>query len=287
MDFGVIAIAVGFFVLSFLVLLKFQSNKNAARKGANNFALKGPTIPVLFKLREVIPITHNTKIYRFSLPSPTSRLGLPVGKHFTTHAVINGEEVSRPYTPTTSDHERGYVDLLIKVYPNGVMSRHIDSLKVGDNLQVQGPKGMLAYLGRGRVKISGKNEQIYTSLNMVCGGTGITPMLQVIRAILRDTNDTTSIRLIFGNVTEEDILLREELGSLSKDKRFSVFLTLDKPPQGWTQGSGFVTEAMMRERLFEPSPNTLCLFCGPPPMVNGGKATMEKMGYSKDNIFSF
>ena len=53
---------------------------------------------------------------------------------------------------------------------------------------------------------------------MIAGGTGITPMLQVIRAILKNPRDTTKLYLIFANQTEEDILLRQELESLQSDR---------------------------------------------------------------------
>lgn len=44
---------------------------------------------------------------------------------------------------------------------------------------------------------------------MLAGGTGITPMFQVLNAILKNPRDTTSVTLLYGNLTEEDILLRK------------------------------------------------------------------------------
>jgi cytochrome-b5 reductase len=265
----------------------FFLKPSGSKPKAREVALKGPNTSVSLVLRETMEITHNTKIFRFDLPSSEARLGLPIGKHFTTHAVINGEEVSRPYTPTTSDDEIGYVDLLIKVYPQGQMSSHIFSLKPGDNLAVMGPKGMLAYEGKGNVKISGRDLHNYSQLNMVCGGTGITPMLQVIRAILKDAEDSTQVKLIFGNITEEDILLRQELEQCTKDLRIHVYFTLDRPPANWTQGTGYVTQDMMRTQLFSAGASTLTLLCGPKPMVEGCKKNLEAMGYEKNQVFNF
>lgn len=45
---------------------------------------------------------------------------------------------------------------------------------------------------------------------MITGGTSITWMLQVIRAIMRDLDDTVC-QLLFANQTKKDILLQPEL----------------------------------------------------------------------------
>lgn len=60
---------------------------------------------------------------------------------------------------------------------------------------------------------------------MVSGGTGITPIYQVVKAVLKNPLDTTKMRLVFANQTPEDILLREELDEMAKDPRFEVWYT--------------------------------------------------------------
>ena len=92
---------------------------------------------------------------------------------------------------------------------------------------------------------------------MIAGGTGITPMLQVIKAIIRNRprnggNDTTKVDLIFANVNPDDILLRDQLEQLEKeDDGFRVYYVLNNPPEGWTGGVGFVTPDMIK----------VCLLC--------------------------
>lgn len=90
---------------------------------------------------------------------------------------------------------------------------------------------------------------------MISGGTGITPMLQVIKAIIRNRprnggNDTTKVDLIFANVNPEDILLKDQLEELEKeDDGFRVYYVLNNPPEGWTGGVGFVTPDMIKVSL--------------------------------------
>jgi cytochrome-b5 reductase len=133
---------------------------------------------------------------------------------------------------------------------------------------------------------------------MVAGGTGITPMLQVVRAIIRGraAGDRTQVDLIFANVTEQDILLREDLDQLAaEDSGFRVHYVLDKPPAGWTGGVGYVTAEMLTKWLPQPADDVKVLLCGPPPMISGLKKTAESLGFKKarpvskleDQVFAF
>ena len=112
------------------------------------------------------------------------------------------------------------------------------SLIVGQTIKVKGPKGAMVY-----------SPNMVKRFGMIAGGTGITPMLQIIRAIIRGraSGDDTEIDLIFANVGVEDILLREDLDQLAKeDKGFRVHYVLNNPPEKWDGGVGFVTPEMIQ-----------------------------------------
>ena len=53
--------------------------------------------------------------YRFALPRQNDILGLPIGQHIAVSAEIDGKDIMRSYTPTSSDDDVGHFDLLIKV----------------------------------------------------------------------------------------------------------------------------------------------------------------------------
>lgn len=169
------------------------------------------------------------------------------------------------------------------------MSQHLDSLKIGDSILMKGPKGHLDYQGRGTFTIKHKGE-ITTyhkkKLGMVAGGTGITPMLAIIRAILKDPKDTTELWLLFGNQTEEDILLRKELESIPSS-RLHLYYTLDRPPKGWKQGVGFVTEDMCRRYLPPAGEDTMIFMCGPPLMMDSIQAHLKNLGMKEGAFFKF
>ncbi|GAB1320115.1 NADH-cytochrome b5 reductase [Madurella fahalii] len=245
-----------------------------------------------FELKEKTIISHNVAIYRFALPTPTSILGLPIGQHISIGAHLpqpdgSSKEIVRSYTPISGDHQPGYFDLLIKSYPTGNISKHMASLGVGQTIRVKGPKGAFVY-----------TPNMVRHFGMVAGGTGITPMLQVIRAIVRGrkAGDRTEVDLIFANVTEQDILLREDLDQLAReDKGFRVHYVLDKPPAGWTGGVGYVTADMITKWLPKPADDVKILLCGPPPMISGLKKATESLGFKKarpvskleDQVFAF
>lgn len=180
--------------------------------------------------------------YRFSLPAANATLGLPIGQHISIGANLaqpdgSSKDIMRSYTPISGDHQPGYFDLLIKSYPQGNISKFMAGLVVGQTIRVKGPKGAFVY-----------TPNMVRHFGMIAGGTGITPMLQVVRAIIRGRKegDKTQVDLIFANVTPADILLKEDLDALAKeDAGFRVHYTLDKPAEGWTGETGFVTADMI------------------------------------------
>jgi len=115
-------------------------------------------------------------------------------------------------------------------------------------------------------------------------------MLQVLDAILADESDPTKVSLIFGNQTEQDILLHSEINDRAKryPSKFRVQYTLDRPPVGWTQSVGFVTKDMIEKHLPKASDDVVVLLCGPPPMIKFAcKPNLEALGYNMDKVLEF
>nr|XP_043610301.1 NADH--cytochrome b5 reductase 1-like [Erigeron canadensis] len=232
-----------------------------------------------FKLLKRTQLSHNVAKFKFALPTPNAVLGLPIGQHISCRGKDSqGEEVIKPYTPTTLDTDVGYFELVIKMYPQGRMSHHFREMKEGDYMAVKGPKGRFKYQA-GDVRAFG----------MIAGGSGITPMFQVARAILENESDNTKLNLIYANVTSEDILLKEELERLTSkySSRFQVYYVLNQPPEGWTGGVGFVTKEMIQAHLPVPASDIKILRCGPPPMNKAMAGHLEALGYEADMLFQF
>jgi cytochrome-b5 reductase len=134
-------------------------------------------------------------------------------------------------------------------------------------------------------------------LGMVGGGTGITPLYQLIRAICEDKTDDTEISLLYGNRSESDILMRKQLDRFAHQSngKFKVHSMLNQAPEGWTGGTGFVTKDVLAERMPARDPETKILLCGLPGMVNATLKSLVSLGFPEpgrvskmsDEVFLF
>lgn len=172
------------------------------------------------------------------------------------------------------------------------MSEHMHSLKVNDTLDFKGPIPKYPW-----------EANKHNHICLIAGGTGITPMYQLTRQIFKNPEDKTKVTLVFGNVTEDDILLRKEFQELENTypQRFRAFYVLDNPPKGWAGGQGYISKDLLKTVLPEPKEDNIKIFvCGPPGMykaISGGKVSpkdqgelsgiLQELGYSKEQVFKF
>ncbi|KAG0254842.1 hypothetical protein BG011_005507 [Mortierella polycephala] len=228
--------------------------------------------------------SHDTRIFRFTLSDPSIKFSLPTGKHVFLRGKANdGKVYVRAYTPISDDSLVGHADFLVKIYkPNkkfpegGHLSQVLDALHIGDTVDVRGPLGSFLYSGHGRWTFgthSGRALRIIT----MAGGTGITPIYQLVRAIVNDHTDRTEVRLIYANRTVDSILLREELCQLEKQSagRVKICFTLSDPPKDWSGCTGHIDERMVREygtfeshETLNHAIDTIAVLCGPPGLID-------------------
>lgn len=172
------------------------------------------------------------------------------------------------------------------------MSEHIHAMSPGEKLEMKGPIPKYPW-----------QPNKHNHVALIAGGTGLTPMWQLARAIAKNPEDKTKVTLIYGNVTEEEILLRKELEQLEKDKpdQFRAFFILDNPPEGWKQGKGFVTKDLLKEIIPGPKEENIKVFvCGPPGMykaISGAKKSpadqgeltgyLAELGYDQSQVYKF
>jgi len=272
--------------------LYFNDKKQFFAGSADENIALNPDQFVDLRLQSVTYYNHNTNMFRVSFPKEDQSSGLTTASFVLIKGIDkDGKPAVRPYTPISTVDTKGHLDLLIKKYPEGNVSKYVHDLKVGESVQVKGPFKKLEY-----------KPNMKKTIGMVAGGTGITPMVQVIETIFGNPDDKTSVNLIFANVSEEDILCKELFDSLEKvhPDRFKVYYTLDKPGESWKGGKGFVSAAMAKEHLPAPSNDSLILFCGPPPMlkaVAGPKGenytqgevggVLKELGFTQDMVYKF
>ncbi|PWN25675.1 ferredoxin reductase-like protein [Jaminaea rosea] len=251
-----------------------------------------------FKLKEVVPYNHDSATFVFELP-PGTDSGLS-----TASAVLfkgadsspvkdkDGKPVIRPYTPVSTPATQGHMDFLIKKYQGGAMTSHVHGLKPGDSLSIKGPIPKFPYKA---------NE--FEEIGMIAGGSGITPMWQVMQDIANNASDKTRVTLVYTNKTESDILLREKFDALAaKDPRFKIVYGLDKLPSNFKGFQGYITPEIISQHLPAPgkADKVKVFVCGPPPQVesiSGGKGPkgsqgelkglLADAGYQESQVYKF
>lgn len=124
-----------------------------------------------------------------------------------------------------------------------------------------------------------------SELFLAHGCIGITPILQVVRSVLHDTDDTeTKLYLLYANKTELDILCRDELESLlashTSSDRLRIHYILSKVPENWTHSRGRVTDALLQAHFPQPGQDALVLTCGPEGMISQAvKPGIQRLGW--------
>lgn len=172
------------------------------------------------------------------------------------------------------------------------MSEHIHNMEPGQKLDMKGPIPKYPW-----------EQNKHDHIALIAGGTGITPMYQLIRAIFKNPQDKTKVTLVFGNVSEQDILLRKEFEKLENDfpQRFRAFYVLDNAPEGWKQGKGYITKDLLKTVIPGPKDGNVKVFvCGPPGLykaISGPKNSpsdqgdlsghLKELGYEKDQVYKF
>ena len=157
--------------------------------------------------------------------------------------------------------------------PRNPPPRALGQLKTGDSVEVKGPFQKFAY-----------EANQWSSVGLVAGGTGITPMYQLILEMLSNPRDKTEIRLVYGSRTEEDIILRDELDALAAAyPNFKVVHTLSRPGASWKGHTGHINKALLASVLPPPQEGarTKVLVSGPPAFmasISGDKKSPSDQG---------
>ncbi len=182
---------------------------------------------------------------------------------------------------------------MIKKYPNGKGSGKMHSMVPGDVLSFK----VLS-------EFPYKANQ-FSDISLIAGGSGITPIYQLIRHVLGNAGDKTNISLVYANNTEEDILLKSEFDALEKQypDQFKAVYTVSNPSSSGDFHKGYVTKEILQGVLpdAKKGDKVKVLVAGPPPMttaIAGSKGgfgwtqgsmggILKELGYSKDQVFKF
>lgn len=124
-----------------------------------NFDLTSVEVDKQYKVQQIRDLTDSTYVVRFN----RCDMEFVAGQHITLG--IPGDNQVREYSIYSSIHDP-YLEVLIKEVEDGIVSRRIHKLSVGDLLHVDGPFGFFTL----------DTEEIYSgNFLFVATGTGIAP----------------------------------------------------------------------------------------------------------------
>jgi cytochrome-b5 reductase len=273
-----------------------------------------------YPLLSSVAISDDTKLLRFALPDDMRTLGLPLPSCLKIKLELQGGEhvLDKSYSPISLPDQPEYVELLVKGYPPrtaghpwkhgppGGLGAFLINLEVGQTADLKLKSPRIIHDGQ-------YFTNRWAKLGLVAGGTGVAPLMQMIRTILADPAELTKISLVFANRHIEDILLQDELDGIAADQpdRFRVRYVLSSPPTdgSWAGGTGWVSADDVAY-LPEPSNSTMVMVCGtdefmetvsgdtqrapPPPGKNKGPkiqgpliGVLRDAGYAPEMVYKF
>ncbi|KAI4274564.1 MAG: hypothetical protein L6R38_006065 [Xanthoria sp. 2 TBL-2021] len=240
-------------------------------------------------------ISSDTRVFTFRLAHEGQTVGLPIGQHLMIRLrdPVSREAIIRSYTPISDPQTTGYLDVLVKVYfdttaaKGGRMSQALDALPIGHGVDFKGPIGKFEYLGHGLCTIGGTERRVRKFV-MICAGSGVTPIFQVFRAVMKDRSDPTTCTVLNGNRLVEDILCKEDLDALAKgnEDRANVLYTLTKAADEW-QGLRGRIDGKLVEKHCPRDEESLVLICGPEALEKAIHIALRQQGWEDDQLLFF
>lgn len=268
---------------------------------------------------KVEKVSSDTKVFTFATPDESKPLNLPTCACLLASggADEEGNPFVRPYTPVSTNAKVGEFDLMVKIYPEGNLSQFMDKMETGDTMDFK------------HIKFNVKRQYpfLFDNVCMLVGGTGITPMVQALHAILGNPNDETKVTMLYGSQRSDQILCEQVLMDWAKKfpDRLEVVHVMSNepekatgivrssfrfvrkllgkvpginPPAGssWGGQEGFITKELIESKFPGPSTNTNIFVCGPPPMYDalcGPRdqdeltGALKDLGYSKEQVTKF
>ncbi|KAF2742118.1 hypothetical protein M011DRAFT_433706 [Sporormia fimetaria CBS 119925] len=248
-------------------------------------------------LHSKVAISWDTRIFTFKLDHHEQQLGLPTGKHLMIRLrdPATREAIVRSYTPISQTTQKGYCDVLVKLYydtqerAGGRMTKALDAIPIGHFVDFKGPIGKFEYLGNGYCTINTVERHI-KRFYMICGGSGITPVYQVLRAIMQDKTDATSCVVLDGNRLIEDILCKEDLDRFARENvdRCKLLYTLTQGPDDWQGLRGRISSSLMKEHCMPSTArDSMILICGPESLEKSAHQILKDLGWLDEDLVFF
>jgi ferredoxin-NADP reductase len=233
---------------------------------------ESPKSPMHLLLSKIELQTHDTKTLRFQVLDERLLCAKP-GQFLTFQWGIDGQRVTRSYTISSSPVHEDYVEITPKRMENGCVSVFLNErAQLGLAVEASGPYGRFYF-----------DEKLHKSIVLIAAGSGITPMISMLRYI-DDRELATPVRLLYCVRTGAGIIFENELVRLSRSlPNFKYEVCLSRPDPTWKGRSGRLTEEFVSEKVTDLDSHTFFL-CGPKGFMDNAHQILSTLGVTQDRI---
>jgi ring-1,2-phenylacetyl-CoA epoxidase subunit PaaE len=247
------------------------------------------------RVKKIVLETPDTVSVSFEVPDNLkTTYQYTQGQYLTLKFDLNGSEVRRAYSMSSSPLEED-LTVTVKKVPKGLVSNHIaNQLKVGDLVQVMPPQG------RFFTTLDLTNRKQYY---MITAGSGVTPIMSIIKTIM-EKEPQSIVNVLYGNRNEESIIFKQQLDELQtryanqlyvehilsqpkREKSGGLFSVFQKGTLNWEGKIGRISEDNLEKWIAENPPvhkQTEFFICGPEAMMKIAESYVLSIGTDKKQI---
>ena len=236
----------------------------------------------LFVVEGIKDHGNDVKTYTLKKKDGTDAAFFRAGQYVVVRQMIDGKLIARPISISSGPVEtlEGKIDITVKMVSDGFLSKYIiENWKVGDEVKTSGPQGLFYYEGF-------RDEKHVVAC---CGGSGITPILSMAKAIQSGDEDF-KLTILYGSRTKADVLFAEEFEAITKetDKVKLINVLSEEEAEGCEHG--FITAELVQKyageeaySLFASGPQAMYDFLD----AETAKLNLDHKHYRKEIFGSF
>jgi len=232
------------------------------------------------RVKELTRDTDESVVLTFDVPAEfADTFSFTQGQYLTLKKVIDGEEVRRSYS-ICSGLDDGQLRVAIKHVEGGIFSSWANQhLNTGDLLDVMPPRGTFF------TTIDPQRGKDYLC---ICAGSGITPVLSIIKTVLAH-EPQSKVTLLYGNQRTATMMFRNELAFLKNAylERFHWINIFSREPQEVDLFSGHLDNrkgGALNRRLIRIREFDEFFLCGPEAMISEVSRGLRGEGIAEENI---
>jgi ring-1,2-phenylacetyl-CoA epoxidase subunit PaaE len=231
-------------------------------------------------VKDLYKDTENAVVVTFDVPDELAdEFNFIQGQYLTLNQQIDGEEIRRSYS-ICAGLDDGHLRIAIKHVDGGVFSSWANEhLQIGDTLDVMSAKGDFFTV------IDPLQSKNYLC---ICAGSGITPVLSIIKTVLA-REPQSKVTLLYGNQRTASMMFRNDLAFLKNAymERFHWINIFSREPQEVDLLSGHLDNrkgGALNRRLITIRDFDEFFLCGPEAMISEVSRGLRGEGITEENI---